>query len=188
MKFIVGIGNPDKKYEGTRHNVGFDVIDLFADRENLRFKKFKSQALIAIYENSVEKVALIKPLTYVNQSGTIVKPLMGTYNVSNSELFFICDDINLPLGKIRIRKSGSSGGHKGLKSIIDALETKEFNRLRIGVDNPNVEDVAEYVLDKFSNAERKIIDESIYIAYNATKVWIKEGIEKCMNQFNSKGV
>jgi len=183
MKLVIGIGNYGEKYINTRHNVGFDVVDYFAKKNNLSFRKTNVEALIAKGIIFQEEVSLIKSLTYVNQTGKVILCCMDRYNVERSGLFVICDDVNLPIGMMRIRRNGSSGGHKGLASIISVLDSGEFSRLRIGIGN-TTGDLRNYVLGKFTGSERAIINKVIPRACDAIKTWIKEGIDECMNKFN----
>ena len=186
MKFIIGIGNPDRRYDGTRHNIGFAVLDCLASTKKARFKRQRFEATIASIDIGGERLLLIKPLTYVNKSGRIVAPLITTYGSFENNLLVVCDDIDLPLGILRIRKKGSSGGHNGLKSIIDALGTSEFDRLRIGIGRRTGVDAADYVLDNFTKQEQKIIQPAINNVCEAIEVWATVGIEQAMNRFNNK--
>jgi len=186
---IAGLGNPGSEYENTRHNLGFNVIDTIASRYRikLRFNK-KMYAHLGKGCIDSEDILLVKPASFVNQSGEIVVSLVKYFQVPvRSGLIVICDDINLPFGKIRIREKGSSGGHKGLESIIKELGDSNFIRIRIGVGRPATkEDVAEYVLSEFKQNELKIIREAISKAGEAITVVINEGVKKSMSIYNGE--
>ncbi|MGM9972104.1 MAG: aminoacyl-tRNA hydrolase [Anaeroplasmataceae bacterium] len=161
MKLIVGLGNPGKEYEDTRHNVGFMAIDRLADKYNALFKLDKNlKGLIASVNINGEKVILLKPITFMNLSGESVKPVMSYYKINVSDLIVINDDLDMPVGKIRYRAKGSAGGHNGLKSIIANLKTEEFQRIKIGIDRSKVIPVVDWVLGKFSNEDTKVLETS----------------------------
>lgn len=187
MKLIAGLGNPGRKYVNTRHNIGFRVTDKLVYKYNARFKKklFK-KAREANLEISGERILILQPTTYVNLSGSCIRHFYKRLRLNLKDLLIICDDINLPIGKIRIRPSGSAGGHNGLASIINWLGTEEFPRLRIGTraEEP-VEDFSEYVLSEFSKDQDKIIEHVVDKAVLACESWIKDGIEVAMNKFNA---
>lgn len=186
MKMVVGLGNPGRKYEATRHNVGFEVIAelarLFGSgpaREN-----FQGETIDANLKG--ERAVLLAPHTFMNKSGTSVVRARDFYKLDNRELLVVCDDLNLPLGKLRLRAKGSAGGQKGLEDIIRCLGGDDFPRLRIGIGQPpNGWDAADYVLGKFSKAERGEIDAAVWRAADAVAIWAREGIDSCMNQFNA---
>ncbi|MFV9511731.1 aminoacyl-tRNA hydrolase [Tepidibacillus sp. LV47] len=188
MKLLVGLGNPGKQYENTKHNMGFLTIDqiLFdLKRETTFSTKTKWNALI--YEGKIddEKVILAKPLTYMNLSGEAVKPLLDWYKLNVHDLLVIYDDLDLPLGKIRLREKGSSGGHNGIKSIIQYLNTTEFKRIRIGIGKPEENDVVDYVLTPFQKEEIPIMKESLQLASQAAQEWIKgKEFPKIMSKYN----
>ncbi len=187
VKLIIGLGNPGIRYRWTRHNLGFLVIEEFAKQKGVVWKRQKIfNAHIGWRKIGQVKIVLCKPLTYVNCSGEAVKKIVDKYDIDNKDILVICDDLNLPLGKIRIRQKGSDGGHNGLKSIIDCLGTKEFTRLRIGIVTQNrpPKNYTDYVLGKFTKDERKIIKETIASSVQTIEVIIKEGIEKAMNGYN----
>ncbi|MBL7197398.1 MAG: aminoacyl-tRNA hydrolase [Candidatus Omnitrophica bacterium] len=187
MKLIIGLGNPGIRYRWTRHNLGFLVIEEFAKQKEIVWKKQRIfSAYIGQEQIEQEKIILCKPLTYVNCSGEAVKKVVAKYDIDNKDILVICDDLNLPLGKIRIRAKGSDGGHNGLKSIIDCLGTREFSRLRIGIDKPQSARLSatDYVLSRFNREERKAIKEIIARSVQTIEVIIKEGIEKAMNGYN----
>jgi len=182
-KLIVGLGNPGSKYQFTRHNVGFEVIDKFISRLNLKTSTEKHNALITFGKLSDLEIILAKPLTFVNASGQAVAPIISEYDIPVNEICVVYDDLNLDLGVLRIRRSGSDGGHKGLKSIIHHLGRRDFPRLRIGIGKP-VDDSINHVLGKFTQDERVVIDESIEKAADALEILITDGIEITMNKFN----
>jgi PTH1 family peptidyl-tRNA hydrolase len=184
MKVVVGLGNPGGRYAGTRHNVGYAVIDLLA--ESSRASRFQSrfQAQVAEAIEDAHKVLLVKPETFMNLSGRAVRQVLDFYQVSVADLLVISDDINLPLGKLRARARGTHGGHNGLRDIQNHLGTNEYARLRIGVGAPDEEDAVDHVLGRFRPSERAVIQESVQQAAQAVLVWVHQGIEACMNQFN----
>ncbi len=187
FKLIVGLGNPGIKYRWTRHNLGFLVVEEFVKQKKLVWERQKIfKADIAWIRQ--EKVVICKPLSYVNCSGEVIKKLAQKYHIDNKNILVICDDLNLPLGKIRTRKKGSGGGHNGLKSIIDCLGTKEFGRLRVGISPLSAIryplSAADYVLGKFTREEKRIIKEVVVKATQAVDLIMKEGIEKAMNEYN----
>jgi PTH1 family peptidyl-tRNA hydrolase len=184
MKVVVGLGNPGSRYAGTRHNVGYAVMDALA--ESPRAGRFQSrfQAQVAELVEEPEKVLLVKPETFMNLSGQCVRQALDFYQVPLSDLLVVCDDINLPLGKLRLRARGTHGGHNGLRDIQNHLGTTEYARLRIGVGSPD-EEAVDHVLGRFRPAERAVIDEAVLLAAQAVGVWIHDGIETCMNQYNA---
>jgi peptidyl-tRNA hydrolase, PTH1 family len=185
VKLIVGVGNPGRKYEGTRHNVGFDVVDLVAERHRLDWESGPAEALIAKWRAA--SALLAKPLTFVNLSGAAVGELMRFYKVPLENLFVIVDDVNLELGRLRARPSGSAGGHNGLKSIIGVLGTQDFARLRIGVGRGDARrDLADHVLSKFDPQERADVTEAVGRSADAAELFVTDGIELVMNRFNRK--
>ena len=185
MKLIVGLGNPGDRYRGTRHNVGFDVVDLAAKRLGLVFESCAVDALLAKQRGPGATVMLAKPTTYMNLSGIAVRDLCHYYRVDQEELLVVADDVNLPLGKLRARRHGSDGGHNGFGSIIEVLSTAKFDRLRLGVGRgDDRSDLVDYVLDRFSQEERKEIDCAIEQAAYAIDVFVEHGTDTMMEQFN----
>ncbi len=185
MKVLVGLGNPGKKYEGTRHNVGWLVIGELAVRHGAARPKVKFDAEIAEVPVAGQKLLLVAPQTYMNASGRTVRQLVDFYQIAASDVLVVCDDINLPLAKLRIRRSGSSGGQKGLENVIQQLGTQDVPRLRIGVGSPpNGRDSADYVLDRFGKAEMREIEPAVRMAADAVEAWVAEGVDKAMNRFN----
>jgi PTH1 family peptidyl-tRNA hydrolase len=185
MKIVVGLGNPGRRYAGTRHNVGFAVMDALAQSPKVGGFQERFQAEIAEAIEDAHKVFLVKSLTFMNLSGRCVRELVDFYQLPLEDLLVVCDDINLPLGQLRARARGSHGGHNGLRDIQNHLGTTEYPRLRIGVGDPDQADTVDYVLARFSPSERAVISEAILLATQAVTVWIHQGIEACMNQFNA---
>lgn len=184
---VVGLGNPGKKYENTRHNVGFDAVDQLSRKHNIAIKKIKHKAFIGDGTIADCRVLLVKPQTFMNLSGESVREIIEWYKVPIKNIIIIYDDIDLPVGKIRIRPKGSSGTHNGMKSVIYQIQSDEFPRIRIGVDRPPQGwDLANFVLSKFSSEERKIVEESIESAVGAVETILKASVDNAMNRFNSK--
>ncbi len=185
---IVGLGNPGKKYDGSRHNVGFDVIDELVDRYDIRHPQRFGKSMIGKGRIGSEKVILVKPLTYMNLSGEAVREITDYYKVDpSSQLIVISDDVDLPVGKLRIRAKGSAGGHNGLKSIIGHLGRNDFNRIRVGVGgkaHPDM-DLADHVLGHFNKSERAVMDEAVTRAADAVECILSDGVDKAMNIYNT---
>lgn len=188
MFIIVGLGNPTKEYEGTRHNVGFAVIDAIADKYNISVTERKNRAFCGKGIIEGQKVILAKPQTYMNLSGESVRGLVDYYKVDEeTELLIIFDDISLDVGQLRIRTKGSAGGHNGIKSIISHLGTQEFTRIKVGVgDKPKGWDLADYVLGRFPEEEEPTVRESLKRASEACKSIVTDGVDAAMNQYNKK--
>ena len=185
MKLIVGLGNPGRKYAGTRHNVGYETVAELARRHGMGRAKSKFHGEVVEADLGGQKALLLSPVTYMNLSGTSVLAARDFYRLPMDELLVVCDDLNLPLGKMRFRAKGSAGGQKGLKDIIARLATEDFCRLRIGVGAPPDNwDAADYVLSKFTRQEKPIIEDGISLAADAVIVWAQSGIQDCMNQYN----
>lgn len=188
MYIIAGLGNPGKQYEGTRHNIGWQVLDELAEKYKIRIleSKFKGLAGKGMIEN--EKVILLKPLTYMNLSGESVGEAVRFFKIDvRSELIVIADDISLEPGQIRMRKKGSAGGHNGLKNIIAHLGDENFIRMKIGVgDKPEGYELADYVLGHFSKEEEKVLSESRKNAVLAIETILRDGVDKAMNLYNTK--
>ena len=184
FKLVVGLGNPGSKYEGTRHNIGFEVIDRLAlGGSGARFsKKFEGQ--LGEVEIDFRRVLLLKPETFMNLSGRSVIPALRFYKLEPAELLVLCDDLNLPLGKIRLRKGGTDGGQKGLRDISAQLGTDDYARLRIGIGDRGPIDAADFVLSRFRPAERPLIEDALIIATQAVAVWVAQGADAAMNRFN----
>ena len=185
MKLIVGLGNPGRRYEKTRHNVGFEVLDLVARRNAAGAVKEKFNGRIADATIGNEKVLLLWPQTLMNLSGQSVGPTAQFYNVSLADILVIGDDFNLPLGKLRFRSQGSAGGQKGLGDILRRLGSQDVPRLRVGIGPvPNAWDAADFVLAKFGPSDRTIIEETVARAAEAVECWVCEGIDVSMRKFN----
>lgn len=190
MYIIAGLGNPGKEYANTRHNIGFDVIDVIAEKENISVIEKKHKALIGKGYIAGRKVILAKPCTYMNLSGESVRELIDYYKVDEeTELIVVSDDISLDVGQLRIRKKGSAGGHNGLKNIIQHLGHDNFHRIKVGVgEKPKGYDLADYVLGHFTSGERKIMNETAKLAAEAVETIIGEGADEAMNLYNKKAV
>ena len=188
MFVIAGLGNFGKEYENTRHNVGFDVIDKLSEEENIGVLEKKHKAIVGKGIVAGEKCILAKPLTYMNLSGESIGEMVNYYKVDETtELIVISDDISLEAGQIRIRKSGSAGGHNGLKNIIAHLGHEKFIRIRVGVgEKPKGWDLADYVLGHFSGNERMLMEETYSMAAEAIRTIISDGPDAAMNQFNGR--
>jgi PTH1 family peptidyl-tRNA hydrolase len=189
MHIIVGLGNPTKEYQNTRHNIGFAVIDKIADTYAITVAEKKHKALIGKGIINGEKVILAKPQTYMNLSGESVRELVDYYKIDEKEeLIVIYDDISLDVGQLRIRKKGSAGGHNGIKNIIRMLGHDEFDRIKIGVgEKPSGYDLADYVLGHFAPEEKAIMEESTRLAAQAIELLIQDETDAAMNQYNKKG-
>lgn len=188
MYIIVGLGNPTKEYENTRHNIGFDTIDAIAEKYDISVLEKKHKALIGKGFIDGKKVILAKPLTYMNLSGESIRELVDYYKIEETEeLIVIFDDISLEVGQLRIRKKGSAGGHNGVKNIIKQLGHDTFMRIKMGVgEKPKGYELADYVLGHFSEMERKIMDDSVRKAVDAVKMMMFEGADAAMNVYNKK--
>ncbi|HID63524.1 MAG TPA: aminoacyl-tRNA hydrolase [Anaerolineae bacterium] len=185
-KLIVGLGNPGRKYARNRHNVGFQCLDRLAQAHGLSFARRRAKASLAIGKIAAIStgVALAKPLTYMNLSGRAVRQLVSFYKLSLEDILVIYDDLDLPLGTIRLRPEGGPGGHKGMRSIIEALGSQAFPRLRVGIGRPPGNDAASYVLSDFT-ADEQITLESVYErVVAAVELFLREGIEAAMNTYN----
>lgn len=186
MKIIVGLGNPGARYAGTRHNLGFDVLDALARQCAAAPWREKHQGLIAEASHRGERLLFIKPQTFMNLSGACVAPAVRNKAQSPDEILVVVDEVNLPLGRIRLRAGGSAGGHNGLKSLIERLGTKEFHRMRMGVgDDRAKHDLSDHVLTRFRPDEKPVVSDMVDRACDAALVWLTEGIEIAMNRFNT---
>lgn len=187
MQIIVGLGNPGKDYEHTRHNAGFDALDKLADKHNITIKTKKFQALIGDGIINGKRVILMKPQTFMNLSGNAVHEIANFYNLTSEDFIVIYDDIDLDVGSIRVRAKGSAGGHNGIKSIIANLGDDKFNRVRIGVGaKKENSDLVDHVLGQMSKADRKEFDEALDKAVAAVEETLDNGITSAMNKFNEK--
>ena len=184
MKLIVGLGNPGKEYENTRHNVGFDIIDKYVLIKNIENSKSKFNGIY--YETTIknEKVILLKPQKYMNLSGEVVKKFVDYFKIKIEDILIIHDDLDQDIGKIKLKQNSSSGGHNGIKNIELNLNTKDYKRLKIGISNNKMIDTKDFVLGRFSNEERKIIDKSIDICLNIIDDFFELDFNKLMNKYN----
>lgn len=184
FKVVVGLGNPGSKYDQTRHNIGFDLVDRLAlSQTGVRFSR-KFDAEIAEIELDFRRVLLVKPMTFMNLSGKAVGQVMQFYKIDIVDLMVICDDLSLPLGRLRIRSSGSDGGQKGLRDIARVLGTDRYPRMRIGIGERGEIDAADFVLARFRPSERPVVENGMLRALQAVSVWVSQGIEPAMNRFN----
>lgn len=187
MYYIVGLGNPGIQYENTRHNAGFITIDYLARKYSIDVRKIKFKSLIGQGVISGHKVMLVKPQTYMNNSGEAIREIYKYFDFEHDKLIVIYDDIDIDFGSIRIRKKGSAGTHNGMKSIIYNLEFDDFPRIKVAVGKkPSYMDLANFVLSGFSKQEVKIIEEEVKLTSDAIEMILEEGIEKSMSMFNSK--
>ena len=186
MKMIVGLGNIGTRYDETRHNTGFMVVDQLARDYHLgAFTHLKQEAVAVSGVINGEKVMLVKPTTFMNDSGRAVGPLVDYYDIDLDDLVIVNDDLDMPVGKVRLKTHGASGGHNGLKSIISVLGTKNFNRVKVGIDHPQHGTVVSHVLGKFSKDERPKFDQAVEQAEHALEDWINgEDFAKLMNAYN----
>jgi PTH1 family peptidyl-tRNA hydrolase len=182
---VVGLGNPGRRYAGTRHNVGYEVVAMLAQSWGARPASGKGDYLVASCRREGAPVLLAQPTTYMNLSGHAVQSLISYYEIEVERLLTVTDDVNLPLGQLRIRREGSAGGHKGLENIIYQLARDDFMRLRIGVGADNMpEDLTGYVLEPFRKEEQPVIQQAIATAADAVEIVLSDGIEEAMNRFN----
>lgn len=185
MKLIVGLGNPGDEYIDTRHNIGFQVIDQIAKTNNIKINQNKFDSLIYVNEDFI----LMKPMTFMNLSGEAVKKVMDFYKISHKNILVVCDELDIKVGQAKIKLSTSSGGHNGIKSIIENLNTSEFYRLKIGIGRPKTksESISKYVLNKFDEKQKNIIQRVIDQATDAIMSYIYNDINYVINNFNKKG-
>jgi PTH1 family peptidyl-tRNA hydrolase len=186
MKLVVGLGNPGRKYAGTRHNVGFDVVERLAQRHGAEPWRLKFDAEIAEATIGAERTLLLRPQTLMNRSGQAVQAAVAFYKLPLEDVLVVCDDFNLPQGRLRIRTNGSYGGQKGLQNIIQLLGTEEINRLRIGIGPvPPEWDASDFVLGKFTSEERAVIEPVLERGVGAVRCWTEQGVATAMNQYNA---
>lgn len=183
MFLIVGLGNPGKEYDGTRHNIGFAAVDYIADKYNIELNRIKFKGVFGEAFINGKKVILLKPTTYMNLSGESIREVINFYKISNEEVIVIYDDISLEVGRLRIREKGSHGGHNGIKSIIANLGTDVFPRVKIGVGAPKG-NLVSHVLGKFSEDEIEILRETIKASSDAVSIMLKSDTKEAMNKFN----
>jgi peptidyl-tRNA hydrolase, PTH1 family len=184
LKLVVGLGNPGSKYQATRHNLGFEVVDRLTQggARPAFARKFEGQ--LAEIEIDFRRVLLLKPETFMNLSGRSVGQAMRFYKLEPADLLVVCDDLSLPVGKLRVRPGGSDGGQKGLRDIAAHLGTEQFPRLRIGLGDRENSDAVDFVLSRFRSSERPIIDDALILATQAVAVWVTQGLDAAMNRFN----
>lgn len=186
MKIIAGLGNPGKEYENTKHNVGFLTIDILAEKYDIKVNKIKFKGLVGEGMIGTEKVILVKPQTYMNLSGQCIREIVAFYKLDMEDLVVIYDDIDLPMGNLRIRKKGSAGTHNGMRSIIYDLQDDGFPRVRVGIGGERKGNLANYVISGFSGDDRKLIEEAIVKAADAVACLVEDGIDRAMVDYNTK--
>lgn len=185
MKLIIGLGNPGKQYEFTRHNAGFMVIDQLARMLGIDLNQIKFKGLVGEGRVGAEKVILLKPLTYMNLSGESLVQVLQFFKFKSDEILVVYDDLDTVTGQIRLRMKGSAGGHNGIKSIIQHLGTEEFDRIRVGIGRPpQGKKVVDYVLENFHLEEKKEIEAAVIRSAEAAKLWLEEPFEQVMNKYN----
>ena len=184
MYIIVGLGNPGKKYENTKHNIGFITLDFLADKNDIKINKIKHKALVGEGTVSGQKVLLVKPQTYMNLSGNSVREVMEYYKEDPEKLIVIYDDVDIPIGSLRIRKKGSAGTHNGMRSIIYDLQEDGFPRVRIGIGKERKMPLAGYVLGGFEKDERKLMEDAVERAVLAVECMLEKGIDIAMGEYN----
>ncbi len=185
MKLIVGLGNPGKQYEKTRHNTGFLILDAFAKKHGVTFQKEQANGLLAECMMDGEKVYLLKPQSFMNLSGTVIEPILKYYKIPVSDLLVISDDLDQPVGNVRLRPHGSSGGHNGLKNIETMLHTQDYKRMRVGISkNPEIDKI-DYVTGKFSKEDLEILEKNMPKYSKILEDFIKEPFEELMSRYNS---
>jgi peptidyl-tRNA hydrolase, PTH1 family len=185
MKLVVGLGNPGRRYEGTRHNIGYVILAEVARQFGTTPPKARFHGEVVEAKLGCCQSLLLSPTTFMNLSGVSVQEAKSFYKILDEDLLVLCDDLSLPLGKLRFRARGSSGGHKGLEDIIQRLGTSDFPRLRVGIDAvPPGWEGADYVLSKFGKGDLPVIEQSVRLAADAVAVWAREGVEFCMSQYN----
>lgn len=184
MYIIAGLGNPGRKYENTRHNIGFIALDLLAERNDIKVNKLKHKALVGEGRISGQKVLLVKPQTYMNLSGQSLREVMAYYKEDPQNLIVIYDDIDIPEGTIRIRKKGSAGTHNGMRSIVYDLASDQFPRIRIGMGTERKSELKDFVLGGFSKEEKDLLEGAVKRAALAAERIVEKGIEKAMNEYN----
>ena len=185
MYLIVGLGNPENEYANTRHNMGFDTINKLAENNNIEVNKNKYKSLYGTGIIQNQKVILLKPQTYMNLSGEAVKEVVNFYHINSKEIIIIYDDIDTEKGNIRIRKKGGPGSHNGMKSVVENIQTIDFERIRVGIGQPEYKnDMINYVIGKISEEEQKVLQEGVKKAAEAVEEILKNGIDIAMNKFN----
>ena len=188
MRLIVGLGNPDPEYEGTPHNLGFDVVERLAKQARIRTRSQQGRARVWVGRLDQEEVVLAQPLTYMNLSGEAVSELLRAHGLTPADLVVILDDVALPFGQLRIRERGSAGGHRGLESVLAAVGTDEVARVRLGIQplDAKVGDLADYVLNPMDDEQRRAAEKMVAEAADAVRVMLREGTQKAMARFNRR--
>ena len=188
MKLIVGLGNPGRIYSGTRHNIGFTCIKTLGRKYRVPLKKERSSfSFVGKGKLGGQDLILAMPITYMNLSGIAVRQLLNIHKIRRESILVVCDDLDLELGRLKIRPTGSSAGHRGIKSIIDYIDGQEFARLRVGIGRPpSKEDTSDFVLSSFTRKEKTELRQTLELASQCCVVWAREGLAKAMNMFNSK--
>jgi len=181
---IVGLGNPGAEYRGTRHNVGFEVLDILADRHRIKLDKSKHQARYGVGAIGETTVALIRPLTYMNLSGRAVAPFAREFGILPTNILVITDDLDLAVGRVRLKPKGSAGGHNGHKSLIASLETTEYPRIKIGIGSVDRNATVDHVLGSFTGDERQRVASALATAADGAEVCVQDGLERAMNRIN----
>lgn len=184
MYIIVGLGNPGKKYENTRHNMGFIAIDLLSEEYGIKVDKIKFKSLVGEGRISGQRVVLVKPQTYMNLSGEAIREVMNFYKEDVANLIVIYDDFDIPLGTFRIRKKGSAGTHNGMKNIVYLLKDDGFPRIRVGIGSPKSSDIIDFVIGGVSKAEKPLLEEALIKTAKAAACIVEKGIDKAMNEYN----
>ncbi len=184
MKLIVGLGNPGKEYEKTRHNMGFMVMDEIAKKLNMEYNKSKFNGLYFDINLNGEKVIFLKPQKYMNLSGEVVRDYVNFFKINIEDILIIVDDLDMSLGKVRLKKKSSSGGHNGLKSIFFNINTNDIKRIKIGIGNDKLKDTKDYVLSKINNEEYKLLDNSIKLASKIALEFIDTDFNRLMSNYN----
>ncbi|HBG27375.1 MAG: aminoacyl-tRNA hydrolase [Planctomycetes bacterium GWF2_41_51] len=188
MRLIAGLGNPGSEYDGTRHNIGFEVVDKLADKYGVELKKGKFGAAFGQTALEDKKLILLKPLKYMNNSGQVIATAAGFYKLQPLQILVITDDLALEPGTIRMRASGSAGGHNGLVDIIEKLGTSDFPRLRIGIGDKGPAVGKDYVLSRPGSADRELLREAVQQAVEASICWMQQGVDAAMTKFNRKKI
>jgi PTH1 family peptidyl-tRNA hydrolase len=188
IRLIAGLGNPDKEYQGTRHNIGFEVVESLAEKFGVEVKKEKFGAALGQTVFEDKKLILLKPLTYMNNSGQVIATVAGFYKLTAEQILVITDDMALEPGLIRIRASGSAGSHNGLADIVEKLGTENFSRLRVGIGEKGQMEGRDYVLSRPSQVEKELLDKAVAEAAEAAVFWVRQGADAAMTKFNKKNI
>jgi len=184
MKLVVGLGNPGSRYDRTRHNLGFRVVDVLAERWHVAVTREKFDAMLGDGTVAGQRTTLMKPQTFMNRSGRSVQAAVAFYRLPIEDVLVVSDDLDLPVGSVRIRASGSSGGHRGLEDIIRLLGSESFPRVRIGIGRPDRADAVDHVLSGFTEDEEAVVKQAVHRAADAVECWLAEGVTAAMNRFN----